>query len=740
MPGFGHGPSTAILGGSWRKRPAATRSDLLNSVQKITIESFAVGREAHEATMKPAVSEGHRPDIQGLRALAVSLVLVFHLWPWALPGGYIGVDVFFVISGFLITSHIMREIRLTGTVKLGRFWARRARRLLPASLLVLLCSTVLVLTVLPSLGRIQELRNISFASVFGVNWVFAYDSIDYLGGDSSGSIVQHYWSLSLEEQFYLMWPVLLLLVAFLAAKTGSRKLASTERSTKPYLIVISIVFAASLAYSIYETAQSQPVAYFITPTRIWELAAGGLIAFLPTASQSSRAARFPLLAQAAHPILSWIAWIAIATCAFRFSATTQFPGYIALIPVAATAYLLWRQPATHGWSPQRLSEAKPIQWLGDISYPLYLWHWPLIVVFVSLRHSSPGPLGFAVLALASLVLSWLTKRWVEDPLRFGVKPLSRSAVMLPVAVVGIVMVLVVSLVPSNVIRAQYQASYAQLENITSTSQSCHGAFALLNKCDAPFARTSTVNPAAARENSYIARGIKNCGQHPNMSGDLEIDCVLSAPANPTRNAVLIGDSFSAQIADSLGTAANHLGWRLSEHTLTGCTGFLPEPGDSDSEAFRFCSDWGNRVYQEVRDDPMVNIVIISARSLDENARQAELAHERIAALISAGKHVFVVHNPPGFSKDIPACVAQTLGDDPCAEPERGKNDWLSRTAEDAGAQLLELRGLLCPEGICHPVIGGTVAYLDEHHLTHSFASTLSGWFAQNLSRLEAGWS
>lgn len=694
--------------------------------------------------MKNTVPVGHRPDIQGLRALAVSLVLVFHLWPWLLPGGYIGVDVFFVISGFLITSHLMREIRLTGTVKLGKFWARRARRLLPASLLVLVSCAILVVAVLPALGRLQELRNIAFAAVFGVNWAFAYDSVDYLGGDSSGSIVQHYWSLAVEEQFYFVWPVLLLLVA-LAATKASRHLPSTERSTRPYLIVISLVFAVSLLYSIYETGISQPIAYFITPTRMWELAAGGLIAFLP----ASRRLMVPAepsapthgmrgrIARAAHPALSWAAWGAILGCALLFDSATPFPGYLALIPVAATAYLLWRQPPDQRWSPQRLSEAKPVQWLGDISYPLYLWHWPLIAVFIALRHSAPGPLGFLALIAASLLLAWITKRWVEDPLRFRVAPFSKPQVMLPVAAAGIALVLAAAFVPSATIRAEYQANYAKFEHLDPVAESCSGALALINSCDEPFARTSTVDPAAAREDSYRTRGIRDCPQLPNLSGDLEIDCVLSDPVEPKHSAVLVGDSFSAQFAESLGDAADRMGWRLHQRTLTGCTGFVPDASDSDSEALRACSDWGKRTYQEVRDDQTVDTVIISVRSLDANEAHAVVAGERVAALIDAGKHVVVVHNSPGFSKDVPACVEQTPGDDPCTQPEGGRNDWLAPAAKEAGADLIELRALLCPEGICHTVIGGTVAYFDGHHLTHSFAATLSHWFERSLSELAA---
>lgn len=532
--------------------------------------------------------------------------------------------------------------------------------------------------------------------------------------------------------------MLLLLVAFVVAKASGPRIPNLERSTRPYLIIISLVFVASLLYSIYETARSQPTAYFITPTRVWELAAGGLLAFLPAARQSALPdASSPLgrLARIASPISSWAAWGAIIGCALLFNSTTAFPGYLALIPVAATAYLLWLRPPDQRWSPQRLSEMKPIQWLGDISYPLYLWHWPLITVFLALRHSGPGPRGSIALIAAALLLAWLTKRWVEDPVRFRIAPFSRPRVMLPVAAAGIALVLATTVVPAAMIRSEYQANYTQFEQLDSVTDSCLGALALINHCDSPFARTSTVDPGAAREDSYIARGIRDCAQQPNMSGDLQIDCILSDPSNPKHNAVLLGDSFSAQIAESLGDAAQRLGWRLHQRTLTGCTGFVPDTGRTDSEALRFCLDWSERTYGEVRDDPTVDVVIISARSLDENHAHARIAQERIAAFVEAGKHVVVVHTPPGFTEDVPACVERTTGDDPCTELEAGRNDWLASAAVAAGAELLELRALLCPDGVCHTVIGGTVAYLDEHHLTHSFTSTLSHWFEDSLDEL-----
>lgn len=169
--------------------------------------------------MTDAHTDAKRLDIQGLRALAVLLVVIYHLWPGRLTGGYVGVDVFFVISGYLITAHLVKEAAQSGTVALGRFWARRVRRLLPAAFTVLIACAVVALFVLPAAQRAQNLREIGASALYVQNWLLAFDSIDYLGAENQASVVQHYWSLSVEEQFYLVWPVLIVIALAVAGET-----------------------------------------------------------------------------------------------------------------------------------------------------------------------------------------------------------------------------------------------------------------------------------------------------------------------------------------------------------------------------------------------------------------------------------------------------------------------------------------------------------------------------------------
>src|SRR3954469_2172017 len=217
-------------------------------------------------TAPPISRAAVRPEIQGLRAVAVAVVVVCHFWPAALPGGFVGVDVFFVISGFLITSHLLREVAATGRVSLAAFWARRARRILPAALLVLAVCALATLALVPDVHRSQFFAEIRASAFYVQNWQLAHSAVDYFARGDGPSPVQHFWSLSAEEQFYLVWPVLILI----AAAIHRRAIA----------IVLGAVTIASLVYSISKTASDPAAAYFITPTRAWEFGFGGLLAML----------------------------------------------------------------------------------------------------------------------------------------------------------------------------------------------------------------------------------------------------------------------------------------------------------------------------------------------------------------------------------------------------------------------------------------------------------------------------
>src|SRR6478752_6718310 len=292
-------------------------------------------------------------------------MVLFHLWPNRVPGGYIGVDVFFVISGFLITSLLLREVDRSGSVSLGQFWARRLRRLLPASYLVLAVSAVGTLLFVPRLVWEQFFGEILGAGLYVENWVLAVNSVDYLAADNTPSPAQHYWTLSAEEQFYLIWPLLVLLGVWWARRRR-RVPGSTGGggSRRAIFAVLAIATVASLAYSLWITATDPAWAYFVTPARAWQFGAGALLAFAPAAARTAR--------PVARALLGWVALVTLLACAFVLDAGTPMPGTAAIWVVVASAVLIWVEAPEVPWASSVLLVQRPARFLGDISYSVYL--------------------------------------------------------------------------------------------------------------------------------------------------------------------------------------------------------------------------------------------------------------------------------------------------------------------------------------------------------------------------------
>ncbi|MCB8044832.1 acyltransferase [Microbacterium oxydans] len=314
-----------------------------------------------------------RTDIQALRAVAIGLVVLNHLWPTRITGGYVGVDVFFVISGFLITGHLVGEMTRTGGVRLGAFYARRIRRLLPAAFVVLAVSLVLLIAFLPYPRWARNAWEIAASAGYVENWYLAAMSVNYSALNDAASMVQHYWSLSVEEQFYIVWPLLLLAALAASARLGRRssRPGGGERSaSRALLLVVTTVGVLSLGASIVYTILAPSQAYFATFTRGWEFAVGGAVALLGARLRLPR-----IVAQ----IVSILGFVLIAFSAFAYDHTTSFPGYAALVPVLGTAAVIVAGTSYSRLWHARVTALPPVQWVGGISYSLYLWHWPLIV-------------------------------------------------------------------------------------------------------------------------------------------------------------------------------------------------------------------------------------------------------------------------------------------------------------------------------------------------------------------------
>jgi peptidoglycan/LPS O-acetylase OafA/YrhL len=360
-----------------------------------------------------------RLDIEGLRAVAVLAVVLFHAEVPGVGGGYIGVDVFFVISGFLITGLLWREVSTAGTVRLRRFYGARARRLLPASATVGVVTMIASAALLPPLQVPTVLGDGIASALYVGNYRFILQGADYFAPYMPPSPFLHYWSLGVEEQFYLVWPPLLIATAWLIRRVRRKKRADATSSRRPYLVVLAVVGAVSLAMSVAATHWMPLVAFFSLPTRAWQLAAGGLVAL--TAGQWRR------LPAACAPIAGWAGLALILLACTRLGTTTPYPGTAALLPVVGTALVIGAGCASASRGCGRVLSLAPMTAVGRVSYSWYLWHWPVLLLAPPLLGHPLGLAGRLAATLVSGGLAVLTLHLIENPLRFAA-PLRRSAV------------------------------------------------------------------------------------------------------------------------------------------------------------------------------------------------------------------------------------------------------------------------------------------------------------------------
>ena len=343
-----------------------------------------------------------RPEIQALRALAVGVVVLYHFWPALSPAGYVGVDVFFVVSGFLITGILLRDAAETGRIRFARFYGRRVRRILPSALLVLAVTSVVTAIVVPPAEAARWFREILASTLFIENWTQSIESQQGTTGLES-TPVQHYWSLSVEEQFYLVWPLVILAGVWIAS-----------RFIRPRMRVVvgllAAVTALSFVCSLVLVGIDNNLAYFSTLSRAWEFGIGGLLACASVAVGHDRL----------RAATSWVGLALIVASVYVATDIDAFPGLLVLMPVLGAAAVIWAGAPAVAWSTGRLVAFAPVLWIGGISYALYLWHWPVVMLtpYITGRPSET-PVMLLLLAI-SVLLAWGTTRLIEDPIRFGV--------------------------------------------------------------------------------------------------------------------------------------------------------------------------------------------------------------------------------------------------------------------------------------------------------------------------------
>lgn len=649
-----------------------------------------------------AGSSNFRRDIQGLRALAVAAVVIFHVWPEALPGGYVGVDVFFVISGYLITGLLLREQESNGRINLTGFYARRIRRLLPVASVTLLCTCVAA-AFLMSPTEFGGLAREVIASAFYVeNWLLVNRSVDYLAQDVAPSPVQHFWSLSVEEQFYIFWPALMLL----AAAAGRRCGWQVRRSVGAALV---LVLLCSLAHGIHVSFTDPAPGYFLTSTRVWELAMGGVLALMPLAAPGRVSGR----------IAGWLGFsLIVAACVF-YTNRLPFPGYEALLPVVGAMLLLHARLPSEGVLGRMLG-SPPAQYLGELSYSIYLWHWPLVVFYPLLTGRAVAHLqDGVVVVLLSIGLAHISKHLIEDRFRHGV-PGERIRPW----VVGGVFTFAVVAGAFSLQQLGARGGAAKLTGDATTNAAGPG------------------DPMVAR-NDLAAAYAENCIA-PSRGEDVRV-CRYGDPQG--RPVVAVGDSHMVHWLPALSAIARERGIDLHAITKTGCALMTLQESEVDTPERRSCAVWNTAAMRYIADlKPKAMIVANSSGathmlgpSPDKEARVAErMARAWKQVREQAGVvDILAFRETPRMREDPPECIRLNKGDvAACSYPQSGavgRSLVELAAGQVAGVTVVNMNDVICPGGVCAPVVNGVYVWRDKHHLTASFVESIEADVSKKMA-------
>ncbi|QBQ60958.1 acyltransferase family protein [Saccharomonospora xinjiangensis] len=659
-----------------------------------------------------------RPELQGLRALAAGLVVVYHVWLGRVSGG---VDVFFFVSGFLITGQLFRA-SVRGRIEFRPFWGRMFKRLFPAALTVIVVSAGVALLWLPEHRWIQTAKEVLASALYYENWQLAADSTDYLAQHSGASIMQHFWSLSIQGQFYLVWPLLIALLMLLARPFGWNLRITL-------LTVLSSLFAGSLAYSVWLTEVNQPFAYFNSLTRVWEFALGGLLAL--TIDRV-------VLPRWLAVVAGWLGVVGLASCGLVLQVGTMFPGYVALWPMVSALLVLLAGATGSRVGADRFLSSRPLIYLGNISYSLYLWHWPVLLFYLLVRgRSEVGLVGGAGVIGLSLVLSVVTYHFVENPVRDSKIGVTTRWGAYRFAVLVLVPVIAGAVVWQNV--SIQRASF----EFRADDPRHPGAQVLTTGKPTYDPRHSVVPPFGALPGQWASYQPGECRENPVEDEAIVRECRVSPPDGvvPERRIVVAGDSHVWQLSSALIPIAREESWELTVLHRAGCPLTATETAPITAE----CVEWNRQTLAkiiELRPDAVVTMATRNVR-VGLTERTPEGYVRQWQKLDEAGIPVVGVRDNPRFDFDPSACVqTQGLDAEQCARPRRELYDEVAPYAAmpgvPANTSFVDLSDYFCTETTCPPVIGNVLVYMDDNHVTSTYMQTLSPIMKRELA-FALGW-
>ncbi|WP_091658847.1 acyltransferase family protein [Alteribacillus iranensis] len=649
-----------------------------------------------------------RPELEGVRAVAAFLVAIYHIWLGSVSGG---VDVFFIVSGYLITTSLLSRIQREGRLHILDYLMGIMRRLFPLAFTVILTTAVLSLLLLPQAQWEQTISEIYASAFYFQNWELAFSAVDYLAQNNQASPYQHFWALSLQGQFYVTWPLVILLAYFIATKLFKTPVRKT------LLGVLITLFLASLSYSVYITAVNQPWAYFDTFARVWEFSLGGMLALLISYVS------FP---KTASIILGWLGLAIIAFTGMLLPVSTVFPGIAALLPTGGVILVIIAAENGSRFGVERLLGSKPFMFFGSISYGFYLWHWPLLIFyFAFFGVESASLLGGIAIIAAAFGLSVLTSHFIETPVRkLSVK---QSKVKLTAIFTSL-------LLPILIVSTSWGSYVADMQEVEEENYEVE---------ENPGARAVSENIKPDPEAEMIPTTLQAKEDLPEFYGDncysgLENSdvtiCSYGETDTPAFTLALVGGSHSGHWFPALMELTEELNMQIDVYNKDGCR-FSDE--DFDGQLTESCMEWNEKVIDPLTENPP-DVVFTTANVND--GKTVPEGYMSQWEKLEESTEVLALRDTPRMEEDIPICVDENPDNlEECAIPtDDFLSDippWENTDGIPDNVTFADLTEYFCDDEYCRPVIGNVLVYRDYNHITTMYSRTLA--FALKEPILEA---
>jgi len=642
-------------------------------------------------------------EIQGLRFVAIATVLIYHIWPSFLPGGFIGVDIFFVISGFLITGILVKDLEQYGRINYRKFYDRRIRRLMPAAGAVIMW-VIIFHGIFPPLYQTQIFKESIASTFFYQNWQLAYSAVDYLDADNVPGPLQHFWSLSVEEQYYLLWPLLLVAItSFFVRKKKSIK----KKTIRNFLILMTI---GSLMYSIYESYANPAFAYFNFFTRMWELGIGSILAVTVLWKNFS---------QRIYHVIGLIGVLMIVAGILLIDRSDAFPGYIALLPViGCVMIIIYSQIQKTSKIIDVILNNRFAQYVGDISYSLYLWHWPLVILLMQGEFENSIVMGVVVVMLA-IVIAHFSKVYIEDVFR-STKGWKSLAIIIACA----------AFMP-----------FIIAKNMTSITHFMEGHGLMQKSGDAEFEYKISL----AKENKSQIY-VDGCYA---AAGSTEIVPCVYGNTEAQKKIIVVGDSHAMHWLPTITEFGERYKYRVIPLNKTACAiGYIESVQKSDARRAD-CIEWNKKLIEEINATD-ADLILMSQSTghkafdveKDESSNILASGIQEFVRDITIDAKVVLIKDTPRFPEDIPTCLSKNKGQYETCHAQRkdvidldSLPDPLVIAAKNLDVPLLDMTDEICDEELCYVFDHENIFWRDYHHMTESFAKQLSPSFSQKLNTI-----